>query len=235
MTLSGNGFDRRMRVLGLTLGILGCPAFGGGVNAAVPLVPAPQIADSAFRHDRHTSVACQECHTMQSGHGALRVRTISDCRSCHHTRARVNRDCAACHQADELRNAVLPQARVMTLSVRDGPEDRELLFSHSPHEGRACVECHSGGPSLAPSSLDCNACHKEHHVETVAGCTSCHRQPAEAAHTPRVHQTCSGSGCHADPPIEVPPRTRVGCLWCHEDRADHEPRGRCVDCHFLPR
>ena len=53
------------------------------------------------------------------------------------------------------------------------------------------------------------------------------------AHPPEVHVSCSGSECHADPPFPEPVRTRVGCLWCHEEQVDHEPGQTCVDCHFV--
>lgn len=214
--------------------VLVTSAWPQGVGAgAIPFAPPPQVVDTAFRHDRHTSFACQDCHAMQEGHGALLIEDVADCRSCHHVRQRVDRECAACHRAEELGNVVYPQERVVALSVRDGPEERDLRFSHAPHEGRECVECHVGGPTLTVADLDCQACHEEHHVDTNPGCMSCHRDPPEDAHPLRVHETCTGSGCHTDGPIEVPPRTRVGCLWCHQDRVDHEPQGRCVDCHIV--
>jgi hypothetical protein len=206
--------------------------------ATLPTAPAPaQVADTAFRHDRHATLRCLDCHDMRVGHGALLVRSVADCRGCHHVPERVGmgRDCAACHQVQELRNVVYPQERVVTLSVRDAPDDRELRFSHAAHDERPCVACHMDGPSLAVPSLDCQGCHEEHHSPSNPGCMGCHREPPEDAHTLQVHATCSGSGCHADPPFQAPPRTRVGCIWCHEDKVDHEPQGRCVDCHFVSR
>lgn len=206
-------------------------------QAAAPAAPAAaQVADTAFRHDRHAALRCRDCHDMQVGHGALLVRSVSDCRGCHHVPERAGeRACTACHQADELRNVVYPQERTLTLSVRDAPEGRELRFSHAAHDERPCAECHVDGPSLGVPSLDCQGCHEEHHSASNPGCMGCHREPPEDAHTLQVHATCSGSGCHTDPPIRAPPRTRVGCLWCHEDKVDHEPQGRCVDCHIVSR
>lgn len=206
-------------------------------RAAAVAAAIAQVADTAFRHDRHAALDCSDCHDMQAGHGALLVRSVADCRGCHHVAGRVggSRECTACHQADELRNVVYPQGRVLTLSVLDAPDARNLPFSHRAHEDRACVECHVDGPSLGVPSLDCQGCHEEHHSASNPGCMGCHREPPEDAHTLQVHATCSGSGCHVDPPIRAPPRTRVGCLWCHEDKVDHEPQGRCVDCHIVSR
>jgi hypothetical protein len=51
----------------------------------------------------------------------------------------------------------------------------------------------------------------------------------------RAHVTCSGSGCHQDPPFDNGlPRTRAVCLVCHQDMKDHQPGRVCVDCHTLP-
>jgi hypothetical protein len=219
-------------VIGLLL--LGRPPSVAAETVVPVRSPLAQVTDSTFRHDRHTGFACLDCHAMQPSHGVRLIQNVSDCRGCHHVRERVDRECAACHAAAELRNVVYPVARALTFSVRDDTFDRELRFSHAAHEERECVECHTGGTSLAVPDLDCQSCHEEHHVTTNPGCMSCHRQPPEDAHTLEVHRTCAGSGCHTDAPIE-PPRTRVGCLWCHEDRVDHEPQGECVECHFVPR
>lgn len=209
------------------------PWIGAETTVPIPSTLA-QVADSTFRHDRHTEFSCVDCHAMQPSHGVRLIQSASDCRACHHVRERVDRECAACHSAAELRNVAYPVTRALTFSVRDDTLDRELPFSHAAHEERECVDCHTGGPSLAVPDLDCRSCHDEHHVTSNPGCMSCHRKPPEDAHTLEVHRTCSGSGCHVDAPIETP-RTRVGCLWCHEDRVDHEPEGECVECHIMSR
>lgn len=203
-----------------------------GTHAA-PLPWAPQVADTVFRHAIHAELSCLECHRMDADHGALVVRDAADCRSCHHVRERVERDCAACHAPSDLRNVVFPLQRGLRLSVHEDVSRREVRFDHGDHIERACAECHTEGPSFAVPDLDCGSCHEEHHDPTVSACMSCHVEPSAEEHTLAVHSTCSGSGCHTDPPFAAPPRTRTGCLWCHEDMIDHQPQGECVDCHFV--
>jgi hypothetical protein len=193
-----------------------------------------QVADSSFRHDRHEDFTCLDCHSMGAGHGALRVRDVTDCRGCHHVTERANRPCSHCHEPEELGAIVYQRERVLPLSVADAPVRRRIDFSHAIHEEVECTACHADGPSLAVPDLDCGTCHEEHHVDTRSECMTCHRPAPPGAHPLEVHETCSGSGCHVDPPFEVPPRTRVACLWCHEDKADHHPEeASCVACHFL--
>jgi len=194
----------------------------------------PPVVDSVFRHDRHTAFSCLDCHTMRSAHGALLVREVLDCRSCHHSPQRVADGCATCHAAGETTREVRPLERDLTLSVHEGAVRRSLPFDHGLHERRACVECHEEeGPSLAVPDLDCASCHEEHHDPTSRGCASCHRPAKEGAHTLEVHESCAGSGCHENPPFEASPPTRTGCLWCHEAQADHEPGENCRACHFV--
>lgn len=215
------------------LGLLALPAKGA---IALPTAPAAvaQVPDTAFRHDIHTELSCLECHRMGSDHGALVVRDVSDCRGCHHAPERVERECGACHDPADLRNVVYPRQRALSLSVYQQPSRRVVQFDHVDHSARACAECHVAGPSFAAPDLECGSCHEEHHEPTASECMSCHVQASSDAHTlEEVHTTCSGSGCHADPPFRAPVRTRTGCLWCHQDMVDHEPGGRCVDCHFV--
>ena len=55
----------------------------------------------------------------------------------------------------------------------------------------------------------------------------------EGDHDLRVHQTCSGSGCHTAPDVESLAETRTGCLGCHQAQTEHEPRQDCVECHRM--
>ena len=217
-------------------GVLVGLAFVMGPSSTTAAVPAGQVVpvrDTTFRHDRHQGLQCLECHKMQSEHGAQIVQDMSDCRGCHHTGERLDDECAACHRATDMKFVVHPIRRTFTLTVNDLASSRELPFRHIDHEERDCSECHVSGPSLAVPELDCQGCHEEHHAETASGCLSCHRQPAEDAHTLAVHLTCSGSGCHQESPFDGPPRNRPGCIWCHEDKVDHEPDEVCSACHLL--
>lgn len=198
------------------------------------LLQVAAVPDTTFRHRAHVDVACTECHAMQSQHGSSLVGDVSDCRSCHHTAERVAKDCAACHVVNDMKEEVHTVQRTFALTVHEDPFDRGIPFTHLAHEGRTCAECHARGPTLSVPDLDCQSCHEEHHEPTVAGCMSCHEEPPEDAHPLKLHQTCSGSGCHVEAPVEAAPRTRVGCLWCHREQADHQPQGDCATCHSLP-
>lgn len=216
-----------------------CLAVPSLVAAQVPAAslmhetdPSAQVTDRTFRHDRHTQFQCLECHTMDQRHGGMSVQDVSDCRACHHTGERLEQGCTACHDRQDLDGLAFSLLRPFRLTVRDDALDRDVLFDHADHAERQCVECHAAGPSLAIPDLDCRGCHEEHHQPSNSGCLNCHRQPPEGAHTLDVHASCSGSGCHTEPPIEEVPRTRVGCLWCHVDKVEHEADGNCVDCHI---
>ena len=171
---------------------------------------------------------------MGADHGAVSLRDASDCRSCHHSPERIARDCRTCHDPSDLRNVVYRLQRALSLSVHREPSERVVRFDHAYHGERACSECHVEGPSFAVRELECARCHEEHHEPDVSRCMSCHVEPSPDAHTlEEVHTTCSGAGCHVDPPFRAPVSTRTGCLWCHQDMADHEPQGECVHCHFV--
>lgn len=195
--------------------------------------PSAQVVDRTFRHDRHAQFQCLECHTMDARHGGMTVQDTSDCRACHHSGERLEQGCETCHDPQELHDVVFPVERPFALTVRDEVLVREVRFAHSDHADRRCVECHVEGPSFAIPNLDCTSCHEAHHEPTLDGCMSCHRAAPEGAHTLEVHASCSGSGCHTEPPVPEVPRTRVGCLWCHEDRVNHRTGVNCVDCHIV--
>ena len=218
-----------MRVPGLVgVVVLICGVFAGsqGLRAA-------QDTMSSFRHVQHEEVQCLACHRMETTHGASTIRTVEDCRSCHHTEQAV-RECGACHVELVAQDQVFTLSRTFTLSVEAEATERELPFRHSPHESLTCMQCHDEGPTLAVPELDCQSCHEEHHSVSVTGCLSCHQEPPSEAHALVVHSTCSGSGCHEDVPVGSSPRNRVGCLWCHQEQTEHEPEAECVSCHLMP-
>ena len=194
---------------------------------------AAQDVMSTFRHVQHEEVQCLACHRMETTHGASTIRTVEDCRSCHHTEQAV-RECGACHVDLLAQDQVFTVSRTFTLSVEVRAAERELPFRHGQHETVTCVQCHGTGPTLALPDLDCQSCHEEHHAVSVSGCLGCHQEPASEVHALVVHATCSGSGCHEAVPVGSAPRHRVGCLWCHQEQTDHEPEDECVNCHLLP-
>lgn len=196
--------------------------------------PAFVAADTlpSFSHDEHQQIECSSCHRMDAVHGGSLVQSVQDCRSCHHTEE-ARRDCADCHGASALEGRVFTVERTFAPSVHDAPSTRSLPFRHSAHEELECASCHENGVSLGVPELDCQSCHEEHHEPTTA-CLDCHREVGEEEHDRSVHVTCSSAGCHRDVPVESPPRSRAGCLWCHQDMTEHRPDQECVACHLVP-
>jgi len=206
---------------------------GTPVSAAPPTT-ATASADTipTFDHALHRNLPCTSCHDMSRVHGAILVQSVEDCRSCHHT-ARSGATCVPCHDVSALAGRVFPLKRTFAPSVEAEPSVRTLPFRHEPHENLQCTRCHTDGPDLAIPNLDCTSCHAEHH-RTDTSCFDCHRQPRQGAHNLSVHVTCTGSGCHESVPVNGPPRTRTGCLWCHQDQRDHMTGKECVSCHVMP-
>ena len=201
---------------------------------ALPLpVVLVQEPDTVFRHQDHARVECLTCHTVDPVHGEVRVRTLSDCRSCHH-QPPLAADCARCHTPADVPTATYSLPRSLELSVGVARE-RPLPFQHSDHPDVACVRCHTDGLALSAAEVDCASCHEEHH-SPEARCAGCHLQALETPpHPLEVHVGCGGAGCHSELPFEGVPRTRNFCVTCHEQQEDHRPGQPCANCHLLPR
>jgi hypothetical protein len=205
----------------------------GAVPGPRGVQAAGQVQDTVFRHQDHERVDCLSCHTVDPVHGEVRVRTLSDCRSCHH-RAPLATDCARCHTQADVPAGTYTLPRAPELSVGRAPE-RLLPFNHSEHPGVACASCHTEGLPLAAAQVDCASCHQEHHVPE-ARCATCHLPVLETPpHPLEVHVGCAGAGCHSELPFEGVPRTRNFCVACHQQMEAHRPDGPCTNCHLLPR
>ena len=220
------------------------PVRAGAVRLAAGAPrPQPQEARPAaldtlgFWHGQHRGVDCLTCHSTDTEHGALRVTSLRDCRSCHHTEP-VVANCDGCHTQAEVRRLVANVERTMDLRIGSlNRPDRSLPFSHAPHLRLDCRECHTGdGAALSAAAVQCSACHAEHHQPDTE-CMACHHPPARGAHDLAVHGGCGGSGCHTAAPETVSrvPRTRSFCLVCHQDLTDHRPGRNCEECHTLPQ
>lgn len=184
-----------------------------------------------FSHAIHRGVACTSCHSMQSEHGALLVRTREDCMRCHHS-PRVAATCTRCHETQGL-----PQGLTRTVtsktSVAPAPTTRSLPFSHRDHPGVACASCHSGPPAYT-TIASCTTCHESHHAN-VRDCRTCHVANVRTGHPiAAAHVTCTGGGCHADPAVRSLTWSRQVCLTCHQEMKAHEPGRFCADCHRVP-
>ena len=207
-----------------------------GVASLPPARTAPADSSSPeekrrFAHGRHERlVSCRACHGTGARHRTILVRSPADCAACHHDPAR-GMECRRCHASDRL-PAPRRLAVTLPLSVSDAPRSRELPFDHARHGRLECRSCHRAPVTLAPST-DCAACHDQHH-RAEASCTSCHERVATTAHGPRVHESCTGAGCHAGRVAPTPALSRNLCLVCHREQGTHEPGRDCAQCHAIP-
>jgi hypothetical protein len=206
-----------------------------GVGMPPSAVASGQLQDTLrFRHSQHRPVECADCHSSEQLHGQIVIDSRVDCRSCHHTPPNSS-DCATCH-APQVLNPVplVANGWLMTFSTEQRAT-RDVGFLHEDHTDAECGTCHIEGIDQPFEIASCDTCHEEHHQEPeVADCVACHATPLEGAHDLESHLTCTGAGCHENPPLQVVPRTNNGCLVCHQDMADHEPQEACVACHALP-
>jgi hypothetical protein len=191
----------------------------------------PQEAAQRFEHAAHSSIACTDCHSFETVHGAVTAAAERDCMECHHTSPVVDRGCETCHAGAQVAVRRIPVA--MRLPGWAAARTRQLPFDHERHTAVPCATCHTGGVARA-AAVGCAACHGEHHAPT-ADCTSCHAPPPPSAHSIAVHTGgCAGSGCHEDPTITAMPGSRAFCLSCHQDMKDHNAGRTCATCHRIP-
>jgi hypothetical protein len=168
---------------------------------------------------------------MAPAHGELRVRTLADCRSCHHLGAAAAQ-CATCHTQVDAPPEVLQVERAFELSV-ERARARTLPFAHTEHEAVSCGTCHTEGLELSAARATCNGCHVEHH-RPEARCVTCHVALLDPPHEVDAHLGCGGSGCHTSMPFASMPRERAACVACHREQEEHRPERECVACHLLP-
>lgn len=200
----------------------------------VLLAATPPASRDSFPHNRHSSLACLTCHTVNSSGRGLVFQAPRGCDLCHHQKvfagAVTAQDCVRCHAT-----AKTAAPRSVPLSVKVGaraPVPRPVAFRHERHQKVACADCHRP-PAVAPpdSVRSCTACHDQHHTE-VSDCTQCHnRAETPPAHTRATHVGCDA--CHN--PARVAPLVpaRAFCLTCHAPLRAHYPAKECSTCHFL--
>jgi hypothetical protein len=220
---------------GLVLSPVADPLLGVGLGWWAHPPGIQQVEQGPqFSHSRHREVECGNCHSSADEHGGLTVRTLSDCRSCHHTEP-VARNCARCHDAQDAPDRTFRVTQSVTFSVGSSDPSRVMSFPHGTHAQLDCATCHTEGLRLVSAGVDCASCHEDHHVPEN-DCASCHRAAPVSVHPPsEAHVTCSGAGCHQAVPFDSVPRTRTVCLGCHQTMRDHRPGQTCAECHTLPR
>jgi hypothetical protein len=205
----------------------------GFVQGAAP-PQTPSGAPPPLRHSQHKGVACAQCHsTTGDKHGALLVRTKTDCLTCHHgAEPRAGSGaiaCTACHRAGELAGVAPLQPVAMRMTVTTAVKTRSLPFKHARHAPVTCVSCHTT-PVTRALTGDCTSCHVDHHAPTRA-CITCHAGAQSVHKRADVHQGCAGSGCHQDKTVLALTATRNICLTCHNDKVTHKAGGECAKCH----
>ena len=202
-------------------------------SRASPPPPSPAVRDS-FPHNRHTSLACLTCHTVNRSGRGLVFEAPRGCDLCHHQKvfagAVAQTDCVRCHAAGKV---AAPHPTRVSVSVgARAPVARTVAFRHDRHERLACADCHRP-PSVTPpdSVRSCRACHEQHHTE-LRDCSQCHSRPeTPAAHTRATHAGCDA--CHTASRIAALVPSRTFCLTCHAAQRDHQPARECTTCHFL--
>ncbi len=219
---------------------------GATVTARAEAVrSAPALSQgpaSRFPHTAHSTVACRNCHGSIPGHAthaavgcrechapltrdATSTMTREECQSCHHGPQQTF-GCSTCHAPVPPRTV----ERTLELTVWRTPRTISLPFDHARHGSVQCAACHVEPPLLKPDRA-CGSCHQNHH-RPDADCSSCHAAPPAGVHDLSVHESCSGSGCHAQAAVADLPESRAACLVCHRDRTEHQPGKDCRSCHW---
>ncbi len=200
---------------------------------ASPTLASTAVRDS-FPHNRHTSLPCLTCHTVNRSGRGLVFEAPRGCDLCHHQKVFAGtvapQDCARCHAGEQV-----AAPRSIEVSVQVGaraPAARPVAFRHERHQRLGCSDCHRPPNVVPPDSVrSCRACHDQHHRET-SGCTQCHsRSETPAAHTRATHTGCDA--CHTPARIAGLVPARNFCLTCHEAQRAHQPARECSTCHFL--
>ena len=206
---------------------VGFPSWTFAPRARVVRAPTPPAAptDSAFRHSRHTSLACTTCHSTSNTHGGLRFTRPAGCNSCHHG-PKQRSPCTACHTPTSLGARAMPMT--FAISARREAITRSIPFAHERHGTLACARCHGQGNNR-PVTATCSDCHTAHH-DAAADCATCHTT-ARTGHDRASHEGCAG--CHTDATVAALPASRVVCLTCHQAQRTHYPTGDCATCHAL--
>ncbi len=154
---------------------------------------------------RHTSFACEKCHTKGFDAPGL------SCDSCHH---RPHSDYGACLRCHTMTSFASHFSHPFTLAGR--------------HTSFACEKCHTKG--IGAPGLDCGSCHHRPHPY-YGPCLRCHTMTSFASnfsHPIRlagVHTSFACSRCHVNG-LGSP---GVSCTSCHG--SNHGGLTNCAQCH----
>ncbi|MCC7377480.1 MAG: hypothetical protein IT581_22660 [Verrucomicrobiales bacterium] len=206
--------------------------------------------------DRHSKVACDQCHKSDAPKQALATAsfrgTKTDCADCHRDphRGQFERNCTQCH------------------STR-GWEKSQLTFDHNrdskfklikTHAQTDCLKCHV--PPLPDTKLaaatfrglksECTDCHRDPHGgQFQRDCTRCHKEPTHWTGTDlhfshnrdskfqltgrhatvecrKCHVPAAGQTLLASAKFKGLPQT---CGECHEPHHPESYGPACLSCH----
>ena len=154
---------------------------------------------------RHTSFACEKCHTKGFDKPGL------NCDSCHHRPHTDYGPCLKCH--------------TMTSFASNFSHPFQLA---GPHTSFACEKCHTKG--IDAPGLNCDSCHHRPHTD-YGPCLKCHTMTSFASNFSHpvqlagVHASFACSRCHVNG-LGSP---GVSCSSCHG--SNHGGLTNCAQCH----
>lgn len=214
--------------------------------------PPPAQDPTRLPHERHTQLACVECHRSAARPGSEDHRPCDDER-CHRAAftAAPGKLCEVCHTQVTVGPVAAPMKRY---PIEDAWQAEPSRFSHRRHlDARAmedrvgfhvtCTDCHTrGGDALErPDHATCTRCHAAEvalaRAPRMADCTSCH----QATIAQRTRPQLIRGDLHFDHARHRADRRGqvIRCDECHAQTAraetteDHAaPRiESCVGCH----
>ena len=198
-------------------------------------------------HKGTNGVECQQCHTtnnwkellfdhftrtgfaLRGGHSGLK------CEACHEgnkLEKKLSKDCIACHREDDTHAGVNGTECADCHRVTRWPD---VTFDHArdtkfallgAHANLTCVMCHEQPASVVKPPMECFGCHQEddpHRGQLGETCDTCHGVTAWTKEVRFDHDLASFPllGKH----------DTVSCEACHESKAYHDAKERCIDCH----
>ena len=190
--------------------------------------PLPPLDPTRMSHERHTTIACDNCHRSNSRPGADDHKPCDD-GACHRKEflAPPKLFCQVCHKK------VTPQpveAPLKPYPIQDIWQTQPPVFSHRRHLDAGKMEAAVG------FHVQCTDCHTREGAKVRpdhATCSRCHAAEAGLANAPRMEDCgrCHGTGAR--------PRVRARVIkddlkTFDHDRHQTDRKGRaikCQDCH----
>jgi len=181
---------------------------------------------------RHSTVACDGCHTPSLG----KTKPKRDCYSCHRNddrhRGRYGDKCQTCHSEKQWQQAHFEHARETEFPL------------HGKHADLICNACHRGTLADENLSSDCHSCHQADDVHAGQQGKQCQRCHQESGWSERIvfdhdltrfpllglHASAPCEECHISAEYRG---TEAECYACHEAVDEHKASlgPGCGQCH----